>query len=110
MENQYEEEFKMNKNSRLLAVLSYFSWVGFVISFILREKDDTLVAKHLNQALLLNIVSTFASLLMRWGSIFASVGSIINLGCFILFIIGVCRAFKMSEEPLPILGEFNIIS
>ncbi len=100
----------MNKNSRLFAVISYITWVGFVIAFILRDKDDTLVKRHLNQALLINIVETVGGILIRFGGIFATIGSIINIACLVLFFMGIIRAFKMSEEPLPIIGEYSIIS
>ena len=100
----------MNNNSRLLAVLSYFSWVGFIISLIARDKNDTLVRRHLNQALVINIASTLGSLLIKWGGIFGFAGGIINLASFVLFILGVIRAFKMSEEPLPIVGGLTLIS
>ncbi len=100
----------MNKNSKLFAVLCYFFWVGFIISFILRDKDDTLVKRHLNQALIIHIISTLAGFVGRLGGIFATVGSIVGFGCFILFILGVIRAVKMSEEPLPIIGGLTLIN
>ncbi len=100
----------MNNNSRLYAVISYITWVGFLISFILRDKNDTLVKRHLNQALLINLAQTVGGILIRIGGIFATVGTAINVISVILFIVGIYRAFKMSEEPLPIIGEYSIIS
>lgn len=100
----------MNRNSKLFAVLSYFFWVGFIISFILRDKDDTLVRRHLNQALIIHIISTLAGFVGRLGGIFATAASIVGFGCFILFIMGFVRAIKMSEEPLPIIGEYTLFA
>jgi uncharacterized membrane protein len=100
----------MNKNSRLYAVLSYITWIGFVIAFIMRDKDDTLVKRHLNQALIINLAQTIGGILIRIGGIFGTVGTIINVVCLVLFFVGIYRAFKMSEEPLPVIGDFTIIS
>ena len=99
----------MNKNSRLYAVISYITWVGFLIAFLMRDKDDTLVKRHLNQALIINVVQTVGGILIRFGGIFATVGTIVNIACLVLFFVGIYRAFKMSEEPLPVIGEFSII-
>ena len=100
----------MNRNSKLLAVLSYFFWIGFLLSFFLRDKDDTLVRRHLNQALIIHLISTFAGFLGNFGGIFANAASIIGLGCFILFIMGFVRAIRMSEEPLPLIGEYTLFT
>jgi uncharacterized membrane protein len=99
----------MYKNSKLLSVLSYFFWVGWIIALLTREKDDTLVRRHLNQALVLNIVETLIGYVQRMGGLLRAASGIVGFACFVLFIMGIVRAVKLSEEPLPLIGELELI-
>ncbi len=107
-ESRNEEDIIMYKNSKLFSVLSYITWIGFVVSFLLRDRNDTLVRRHLNQALIIHLISTVGSFLTRAGGILATAGGIIGIACLVLFIMGIVRAFRMSEEPLPYIGEFTL--
>ena len=72
------------EKSKLLAVVSYITWVGWIIALIMRDKNDSLVSCHLNQALMLNIVCTIGSIISRFGLIGGIIGWVINaagLGC-----------------------------
>lgn len=100
----------MHKNSKLYAAISYITWVGFIISLLLRDKDDTLVRRHLNQALIINVIETIGGILIRVGGLFGVVGEIVDIACLVLFVMGIVRALKMSEEPLPLIGNFNMIT
>ena len=55
----------MYKNSKLFAVLSYITWIGFVVSFLMRDRNDTLVRRHLNQALIINLIGTVGTFLTK---------------------------------------------
>ncbi len=99
----------MYKNSRLYAVISYITWVGFIIALVKYDRNDTLVRRHLNQALCINIIETIGTLMSRFGGILGTIGTVLDVLTFILFIMGIYRAAKMSEEPLPIVGQFEII-
>lgn len=109
-ESSIEEDTVMYKNSRLFAVLSYFTWVGFVVSFLLRDRNDTLVRRHLNQALIINLIGTVGTILSRVGGILATAGGIIGFASFVLFLMGVVRALRMSEKPLPYIGEYTLFN
>ena len=100
----------MYKNSKLFAVISYITWVGFVISFLMRDREDTLVRRHLNQALIINLIGTVGTFLTRVGGFFAIGGDILGIACLVLSIMGIVRAFKMSEEPLPYIGEYTLFN
>lgn len=65
--------------------------------------------RHLNQALILNVISTLATAVSRLGGIFATLGSIVDLAVFILAVMGIIRAFRMSDEPLPVIGDYTLI-
>ena len=45
------KEGHMYKNTKLCSVISYITWVGFIIAFLIRDQEDEMVKHHLNQAL-----------------------------------------------------------
>lgn len=98
----------MYAHSRLYSVISYITWIGWIISFILHDRRDQLVRQHLNQALIINICSSIGTLMTRFDGLVGWAGGIVNLAVLILFIWGLVRAFKMSAEPLPLIGELRL--
>ena len=98
------------QGSKGLAVASYITWIGWLVALLARDKNDSLVRHHLNQALVLNILSTVSTILAKLGSVFAWVAGGITLVVFIFWIWGIIRACQGSEEPLPVIGEIKLIS
>ena len=96
------------KNTKVLSVVSYITWIGWIVAFILRDKYDRVVTQHLNQALALNIVGILVSAGTRIGGAIAWVAGIISLISLILAIWGIIRAIQGSAEPLPLIGNFKI--
>ena len=94
---------------KLYSIISYFFWVGWIAALLLRDKEDTLVRRHLNQALVLNIVEVLADYITRRGGMIGHVGELLDLACLVLVIMGIVRAAKLSEEPLPFIGEVELI-
>lgn len=99
----------MNGNKGL-AIASYITWIGFLIALFVRDKNDTLVRQHLNQALILNIIATVCSVVARIGGIFATVAGIISIVSFVFWVWGLIRAIKGSEEPLPLIGGIKLFN
>ena len=99
----------MDKHSRLWSVISYITWVGWVVALFARDKDDRLVRRHLNQALIINLVETAGRLIGRLGGIFRIISTVIDLVALVFFFMGIIRAAKMSDEPLPVIGEYELI-
>ena len=99
----------MNKNTKLYSVISYITWIGFLAAFFLSEKDDKMVRHHLNQALVINILETIGTFISRLGGVFGLLGSLIDLAILVFFIMGIVRAAKLSDEPLPLIGGFHLI-
>ena len=100
----------MTENTKFVSVISYITWIGWIVALIKRSPRDSIALRHINQALVLNLMSSVAGILFRIGSIFAVAGDVISLCVFVLFIMGLIRAFKCSGEPLPLIGGINIIS
>ncbi len=106
--------------SKIAAILSYFTWVGFIIAFVAGDKNDEYLKHHINQALVLTIASTIVTVVGTVLSI--SLGSIqllnalvnlmltgINLAILAFAILGIISAAKEETKPLPIIGEIKII-
>lgn len=99
----------MYRNTRLYSVLSYVTWIGFAASFVLHDRGDHMVEHHLNQALVINILETIGTILMRRRGLTGMAGNIIDVICLILFLMGIFRAAKMSDEPLPLIGDIHLL-
>ena len=97
----------MDKNVRIYSVISYITWIGWIIAFVKHDKDDKIVRRHLNQALVLNVIETVSRGIDRIGGVFGTIGTVIDVACLVLFIMGIVRAAKQSDEPLPIIGDIN---
>lgn len=97
----------MYKHSKLCSVLSYITWIGWFVAYFLRDRADSLVRRHLNQALILNLVSLVASYLARRSGVIGIVGELVDLVVLVFAIMGIVRAFKLSEEPLPLIGTID---
>lgn len=99
----------MNSNTKLYSIISYITWIGWIIALLLRDKNDEMVRHHLNQALVLNIIASIAGILGKIGGLFGVIGWVIGVACFVLSILGIIRAFKLSSDPLPVVGQIKIL-
>lgn len=97
------------KKDKVAAVFSYFGWIFWIIGLIIRNKDDALSLHHLNQGLVLAIASTVAGILTRFPGILSAIAGILGLCIFVLTIMGVVRAVKGSDEPLPFIGDIQLL-
>ncbi len=100
----------MHKNTKLFSVLSYITWIGFLIAYLMRDKDDGTVKCHLNQALILLIVSTISGFIANHTSgILMIAANIVSLAVLILSVMGIVYAFQGSDKPLPLVGGVQLI-
>ena len=58
---------------------------------------------------MINIIETVGTILIRLGGLFAVIGEIIDIAVLVFFIMGIVRAAKLSDEPLPIIGDIHLI-
>jgi len=100
-------------NNKTLAVISYFTLIGWIIAFIMynnsTEKSPS-VAFHLKQSFGLAMFGIAAGII---GRILVSISlslsiiySILGIACFVLFIIGVINAASDKDKYLPLVGDF----
>ena len=102
-----------NTHTRLYSVISYFTWIGWLISYFLRDKNDNVTRQHVNQALILNICNTVISILSNLFkdiTIISIVLGVVSLALIVIEIMGLVRAFQMSDKPLPVIGEVRLIN
>lgn len=97
------------KKDKVAAVFSYLGWIFWAVAFIIRNRDDQLSRHHLNQGFILAIIESITGLMTRFYGPLSTVGWTLNLGVLILTIMGIYRACKGSDEPLPIIGDFHLI-
>ena len=94
------------KRSNVIAAISYFSWIGFLIALLVRDRRDEYIAFHMNQALLINILSMIGGFAT---SSFPRIAGIMSFAVGVLWIIGVFRAATWNTRPLPIIGDIHLI-
>ena len=92
-----ESEEKMDK--KITGVVGYITWIGWLIAYLLGDKEGAKF--HLNQALVLWLfwLLTFIPCVgWLWG--------IFILVCWIL---GLIHAINQEEIPLPLIGQIQLI-
>ena len=99
----------MIRNPRTVAVVSYITWIGFLIAIIMRDPTDRFTAHHMNQALVLNVIGFVAGALNIIPIVGNIAGIVIGIGVFVLDIMGIARAASGSMEPLPFIDGFHWI-
>lgn len=99
----------MYAHTKLYSAISYITWIGWIVAFILHDKYDRMTHHHLNQALAINILSILGGIGTRFDGIIGWAGGVIGVIVLILTIWGIIRALQLSDKPLPIVGKFNIL-
>ena len=96
-------------HSRTLAVVSYITWIGWIIAFLIRDRRDAYVAHHLNQALLINLLKIAGGLCMMLPHIGEELSSVVGVAAFVLIIMGIYRAANWRTDPLPAIGQIRLL-
>jgi uncharacterized membrane protein len=94
-----------NKSPKAASIIAYLWWIGWIIAFIIRDKDDAGTKQHLNQALVAAIIEIIGTLLI-WIPV---VGLVLEVAGAILALWGLIRAIKGNDEPMPYIGGIKII-
>ncbi len=96
-------------NTTLLGVLAYLG--PLVIVSHLMGKDNPFVVYHKKQGLILFAIELAIYILssfMFYGFFFlAPILTLVNLGCFVLAIVGIINVVQKEQKPLPVIGGFS---
>lgn len=96
--------FNINEG-KTIAIISYMTWIGTLIAFIMNnDKRNQFAAFHIRQMIGLSIFSlgnTFllSSYVSDWTT------SLVSIGLFILWIIGLIGATRGEKKSVPLVGD-----
>ena len=99
----------MRINKNLIAAVSYITWIGFIFAIVTGDRSDRFTAHHLNQALVLDLISIAGGVLAVIPIIGTLAGGVINVAVFVLDIMGAVLAYKGSMASLPFIGDIHLI-
>lgn len=101
-------------NKKTTDVVTYLSPIGFIIAFLVGSREESRF--HLNQSLVLILATIVTSILDAVlgklplvGTIVSIVLGFVDFVLFVLWFIGILRAGKGSEEPIPLLGGISLL-
>ena len=99
----------MNNNRNLIAAVGYFTWLGFIIAYVMGDKSDPFVRHHLNQALVIDLAGLIAGFFGVIPVLGALIAGVVNIAGFVFDIMGAISAYRGSTAPLPLIGDIHII-
>lgn len=85
-----------------MAVVAY---ILFFLPLLTEAKNDPFVKYHVKQGLVL-FITWFIVGAVSWMPFVFLIAWALNLGLFVLFIIGIMNAIAGKEAPLPLIGQF----
>ena len=97
----------MNRN--IIAAVGYFTWIGFMIAFIMGDKNDPFVRHHLNQALVIDLAGMIAGVFAVIPLIGALIAGVVNIAGFVFDVMGAMSAYNGRTDSLPFIGDIHII-
>ncbi|MBS3993194.1 MAG: hypothetical protein KGZ87_05720 [Bacteroidetes bacterium] len=93
------------EEGKTLAIVSYLTYIGTIISFILNnDKKNAFAAFHLRQAVGLGIIFFLVEMLTAFSS-HGIIKSVFYVFLFVLWIIGFIGAINGEYKKIPILGD-----
>ena len=99
----------MKNNRNLLGAVSYITWIGFIAAFVLGDKSDRFTMHHLNQALVINLVSIVGSVFAVIPILGTAAAGLINMAVVIYDIMGAASAYDGRTVSLPLIGGIHLI-
>src|SRR6187401_1644388 len=96
-------------DGKTIAIISYLTWIGWIIAFILYNSNKSrLAAYHLRQTLALMILSILVYIVqimlifipfLGW-----TVAILLWIGLVVLWVLGLVAAINGEEKPIPVIG------
>jgi len=95
---------KTVQEGKTMAIVSYLWWIGLVIAFVSNNnKKNAFTAFHIRQMIGLLLLNLATTLVYKF--VGPTVGYLLILGTFVLWVIGVIGAFNGEEKEVPLLGD-----
>ena len=96
-------------DGKKISIISYFTWIGWIISFVLYNSNKSrLAAYHLRQTLALMILSILVYIVqimlifipfLGW-----AVAILLWICLLVLWVLGLVAAINGEEKPIPVIG------
>ena len=96
-------------DGKTIAIISYFTWIGWIIAFVLYNSNKSqLAAYHLRQSLALMILGIIVYIVqivlifipfLGWAIAF-----LLWIGLVVLWVFGLIAAVNGEEKPMPVIG------
>ena len=87
------------------AIIAYLWIIGWIIAFIMNnDKKNSFAGFHIRQALGLVILLTIINIL-DWQIGLGMISWILDIGVFVLWILGFIGAIQGEEKKIPLLGD-----
>ena len=96
-------------DGKTIAIISYLTWIGWIIAFILYNSNKSrLAAYHLRQTLALMILSILVYIVqimlifipfLGW-----AIAILLWIGLVVLWVFGLIAAINGEEKPMPVIG------
>ncbi len=83
-------------DAKTTAIVSYFTWIGWLIALLAGQKDDEFAKHHINQVLIINLIALIP---IGVTQVFSAV----------LWIMGLINAIQGEAKPLPLIGNWHLI-
>ena len=102
---------------KTIAIVSYFTWIGWIIAFVLfNSSKSQLAAFHIRQSLTLMILGILCYIVqimllfvpfLGWAII-----GLLWIGLIVLWVLGLISAINGEQKPMPVIGNLaqNIFS
>ena len=94
-------------NKKVTGIVAYITWIGWLIAFLAGDKEGAKF--HLNQALVLNLLSLIGSVVGVVPLIGGIVSTVVSIFVFVCWILGIVNAVKEEDKELPLIGSIRIL-
>ena len=90
---------KTVEDGKTMAIISYITWIGLLIAFIMNnDKKNSFAKYHIRQSLLLVLAGVLA--------VIPVIGWIWGIFVFVLWVMGLISAINGEEKEVPVLGKY----
>ena len=101
-------------NKKTTDIVAYLTWAGLILAYVLGDRKQSKF--HLNQALVLCLVSTATNVVLTMTGWIPVVGGVIRLAmaavdlfCLVCWFIAIVAAIQGEEKEVPLLGNIKLL-
>lgn len=92
------------REGKTIAIISYITIIGTLVAFIMNQnKQNYFASFHIRQALGLFLLGVVISFIQRFTP-FGWFDTVLGIGVFVLWVLGLISAIQGEEKPVPLLG------